>query len=304
MRRYSLAQLEAFLWICRLGTFRAAADHLHVTQPTISLRVSELEAALGISLFDKSGRGVVLTEQGARVRRFVEQGVGLLDQMDEMLGAEEPFEGVLRLGAIDTLAMTCLLQVVGMLETLYPLLRVELTVTSSSTLVELLDQKKLDIAFLGQPPANENCWFELVGSLPTAWIGGPGKFGPGQVATAQDLGRERILALPPPSRLRQIIEGWFANEQFPVPALSLCNDLSVITRLVVKGWAISVLPVCLVRQELAEGVVSICTTSAPLAALPLYVAGQPATRSAKVTQVVGQLSDLISASGIFSDGRG
>jgi DNA-binding transcriptional LysR family regulator len=299
MRRYSLAQLEAFLWICRLGTFRAAADHLHVTQPTISLRVSELEAALGIGLFDKSGRGVVLTEQGADVRRFVEQGIGLFDQMDEMLGAEEPFEGVLRLGAIDTLAMTCLLQVVGMLESLYPRLRVELTVSSSSNLVELLDDRKLDIAFLGQPPANENCWFELVGSLPTAWIGEGGKFGPGQIATPQDFCRQRILALPPPSRLRQIIEGWFANEKLPVPALSLCNDLSVITRFVVKGWAISVLPVCLVRQELQEGLVSICTPIAQLATLPLYVAGQPAARSAQVTQVVGQLSDLISASGIF-----
>jgi DNA-binding transcriptional LysR family regulator len=300
MRRYSLPQLEAFLWICRLGTFRAAADHLHVTQPTISLRLAELEAALGISLFDKSGRGVVLTEQGARVLRFVEQGIGLLDHMDEMIGAEEPFEGVLRLGAIDTLAMTCLLQVVGMLETLYPRLRVELTVTSSSKLAQLLDQKKLDIAFLGQPPADENCWFELVGSLPTAWIGERSKFAPGQIATAQGICRERILALPPPSRLRQIIEGWFANEKLPVPALSLCNDLSVITRFVVKGWAISVLPVCLVRQEVQEGLVSICTPTVPLAALPLYVAGQPATRSAKVTQVVGQLSDLISASGIFS----
>src|SRR5258706_16109957 len=120
MKRYSIAQLEAFMWICKLGTFRAAADHLNVTQPTVSLRISELESALGVRLFDKSGRGVILSDEGTLVRRYVEQGIGLLDQMDDMLLTEQPFNGLLRLGAIDALAMTCLPEVVGMLEASYP----------------------------------------------------------------------------------------------------------------------------------------------------------------------------------------
>lgn len=300
MKRYSIAQLEAFIWICKLGTFRAAADHLSVTQPTISLRISELETALGISLFEKSGRGVTLSAEGALVRRYVEHGIGLLDQMDGMLHLEQPFDGLLRLGSIDALAMTCLPEVVGMLEASYPDLRVNLTIATSTDLVDLLDQKNLDIAFLGEPARKESCWFELIGSLETAWVGGVGKFDQKATIAPEDLYRERVLTLQSPSRLHQIIDDWFANEKAPSPTLSVCNDISLITRFVAKGLAVSVLPVCVVRQELESGLIESYVPTLPLPALPLYVAGQPPARDARVVEAVRKMSDVIAAAGILA----
>ena len=52
--RYTLNQAEAFYWVAKLGSFRAAAAHLHLTQPTVSLRVRELEKNLGAELLDRS----------------------------------------------------------------------------------------------------------------------------------------------------------------------------------------------------------------------------------------------------------
>ena len=54
----TLRQLEAFYWIARLGSFHAAARHLHVAQPSVSARVRELERHLGVPLFERSGRGL------------------------------------------------------------------------------------------------------------------------------------------------------------------------------------------------------------------------------------------------------
>ena len=53
MSRFSLPQLEAFLWVARLGSFRAAGERLNVTQPTISLRIRDLETALGTRLLER-----------------------------------------------------------------------------------------------------------------------------------------------------------------------------------------------------------------------------------------------------------
>ncbi len=73
MRKFSLAQLEAFLWICRLGTFHAAAERLNLTQPTVSLRIRELESALGARLFERRGNGMRLSAEGTILLRYAER---------------------------------------------------------------------------------------------------------------------------------------------------------------------------------------------------------------------------------------
>ena len=59
-----LASLEAFLAIAETGSFSAAGERLHLTQPAVSKRIAVLEAQLGRRLFDRIGREVALTEAG------------------------------------------------------------------------------------------------------------------------------------------------------------------------------------------------------------------------------------------------
>lgn len=299
MKKYSLAQMEAFVAICRLGTYRAAAELLHVTQPTISLRIAELEDALGVKLFEKSGRGVAPTGQGLTVRRYLEQSIGLLDQMDGMIQAEQPFHGLLRLGAIDALAMTCLPEVVAMLESSYPDLRVDLTIANSSALEAMLHDRELDIAFLGEPARSDTCWFELVGLFETAWLGPAGVLAPGRTLDPDTLYRSRVLTLRSPSRLHQIIRDWFHAEKAPLPTLSLCNDISVIARFVAQGQGMSVLPTCILQREIADGTVARYPTQYPLADLPLYIAGQPIPRTVRVGEVMRRMSETVVRSDYF-----
>ena len=64
MKRLAIYHLETLLWIARLGTFRAAAERLNTTQPAISARVREIEEQLGVALFRREGRNMVLTARG------------------------------------------------------------------------------------------------------------------------------------------------------------------------------------------------------------------------------------------------
>ncbi|MEN9925330.1 MAG: hypothetical protein RL268_1456, partial [Pseudomonadota bacterium] len=67
MRKLAIYHLETLLWIARLGTFRAAAERLNTTQPAISARVREIESQLGVEIFRREGRGVVLTARGRQL---------------------------------------------------------------------------------------------------------------------------------------------------------------------------------------------------------------------------------------------
>jgi DNA-binding transcriptional LysR family regulator len=72
MKRIAIYHLETLLWIARLGTFRAAAERLNTTQPAISARVRELEDQLGIAIFQREGRRMVLTARGRELVRDCE----------------------------------------------------------------------------------------------------------------------------------------------------------------------------------------------------------------------------------------
>src|SRR5262245_45619725 len=79
---FDLADLRAFVAVAKLGTFRAAAEELHLSQPALSRRVEKLESALGVRLFQRTTRKVDLTAVG---REFSQRANDLLNGLEESL---------------------------------------------------------------------------------------------------------------------------------------------------------------------------------------------------------------------------
>jgi DNA-binding transcriptional LysR family regulator len=253
MRRFSLAQLEAFIWISRLGTFHAAAERLNLTQPSISLRIRDLETALGAKLFERRGNGMRLSAEGTILLQYAERGLAIFDELEERLRTGDPLQGRLRLGASDTFALTCLPDFIRTLEVTYPKLRVELTVANSTALANLLNHKTLDLAFMTDPRLNRSVTVEPIGQTDVAWMSSPGRrIGNGPLRP-RDVTGANILIVPPPSPIHTLITDWCTADGSPAPAFSTCNNIAVIARLILSGVAMSVLPVCVVRKELEAG---------------------------------------------------
>jgi DNA-binding transcriptional LysR family regulator len=80
--KFSLPDLQAFVAVAELGSFRAAADAVHLSQPALSRRIEKLEDALGVRLFDRTTRRVSLTTVG---RDFSRKARALLDDLDNSL---------------------------------------------------------------------------------------------------------------------------------------------------------------------------------------------------------------------------
>lgn len=172
MRRFSVAQIEALLAIARCGTFHAAARHINVTQPTISLRIKELEDAMGAALFDRRGRTAVPTAEGDIAIRYAREAMGLFDELETRLRTSNPLHGSIRLGVSEMVAMTCLPAIVAQMETEMPSLRVELTVENSYFLSRKVADNLLDVAFLSHTSALGAIRTSSLAYAPVAWVGG------------------------------------------------------------------------------------------------------------------------------------
>lgn len=104
--RDHLEKLHHFLHIAKSGSFRKAADVLHVTQPTLSYSIKLLEEVTGQPLFHRSSTGVKLTPSGVVLYEFCERYFIELDDLERRIRApEEPYAGLIRVGTYESLAV-------------------------------------------------------------------------------------------------------------------------------------------------------------------------------------------------------
>ena len=146
-----LRHLRYFLMIAREGTISRAAAALHVSQPSLSRQMQELERDLGVRLFDRGSRHVTLTESGIRLRRRAEEIVDLVGRTeDEFRLTADTLAGEVRIGGGETPAMDLLAEVISLFVETYPLVRFSLFSGNAENVSERLDSGRVDFGvFIG-----------------------------------------------------------------------------------------------------------------------------------------------------------
>ncbi|QFU02902.1 Glycine cleavage system transcriptional activator [Halomonas sp. THAF5a] len=132
--RLPLPTLRAFEAAARHGSFSAAADELHVTAAAVSHRIKALEESLGLPLFERKVRGVVLTEAGVRYQARIAEAFTLIDRATRELG-QPSLDGPLRVSAPQAFLQHALMPRVGDLQRRHPGL--ELTLVGDNRLADL-----------------------------------------------------------------------------------------------------------------------------------------------------------------------
>ena len=155
IRHASLRQLQVFEAIIRLGSFTRAADELFVTQPTVSMQTKKLADALGLPLFEHTGRQAKPTEAGAALyqscRAIFEILANLEMKVADLKGLKR---GRLRLGVITT-AKYFAPEILGEFCRLYPGIEVALKVSNRDRILERLGANEDDLYIMGQAPADQ-----------------------------------------------------------------------------------------------------------------------------------------------------
>jgi DNA-binding transcriptional LysR family regulator len=142
-------QLAAFCEVVERRSFSEAAARLGVTQPAVSLQLRSLERRLGQQLLDRSGRRVEPTEAGLRLYRNAQRLLALEQQLlDELADPGGELRGTFAVGASTGPAAVVIPVVLCEFQQANPGLAVELTVSDTSSVVELVAERRLEVGIV------------------------------------------------------------------------------------------------------------------------------------------------------------
>jgi len=248
----NVRQLEALIWVVRLGSFAAAAAQLNATQSTISLRIQELEQELGVLLFDRTNRKAHLTAKGRELLAYAEEAVALFSEIRYRIGARESLTGVVRIGVAELVAVTWLPELVSSLHREYPGLTLELDISLTANLFTRVREGDLDVVLIPGGQFDAGLVAQSLGFVEFVWMASPKLEVPEGSLTPSDLGALPILSLGADSYHHGPAEAWLATCRGHRRHTDVCNSMSVIASLTAAGLGVSLLPPCGYKTEIAS----------------------------------------------------
>lgn len=291
--RLTLAQLEAFYWAVELGSVQAAARQLHLAQPTVSLRLRDLENALGMQVFEKAGRGIRPTASGLSLLARAKTVLREIDRIREPPG-QAPVGGVARVGFAEGMAVVCLAPLVRALRQDYPALRPEFSVATSASLEPELIKHNLDLALLVNPAGHTGIRLIPLGLQPTSFMAAPSWGLRGRIRPA-DLRHIPIVSNPPPSAMFRQTQDWFATSGIEPARIDMCSSVTLSAHLIAAGVAVGVLPHKMVERQLGEGALEILDTDPPVIAGRVYAAYREGGESKVIDAILHSLRGVLSS---------
>jgi len=163
MERPSIRQLESLVAVADHKSFRRAADSLGISQPALSLQVQGAETTLGVQVFERDRRSVLITPAGEDIVGRARQALDAVDAVaDAARRRGEPLVGPLRLGVIPTVAPYWLPALLPAVRKKFPRLELILREEQTSRLLAMLNAGQLDIAFVALPVPGDLTAAQLV----------------------------------------------------------------------------------------------------------------------------------------------
>lgn len=249
--RFTLRQLEVFAATARTGSTRAAAGRVARSQSAASTALADLEAALGVALFDRVGRRLLLNEQG---RALLPRAVSLLDQSAELQGVFAVAQpGPLRMAASLTIGEYLLPDIVARWQAAHPQHAVQLVIANTSGVIDAVAGFEADIGFIEglkthadiavQPWLSDEMVLFVAPSHPLA----------GRPARKGDLAAAAWVMREPGSGTREAADRWLLQH---LPQLQVAFELGsseAIKRVVAAGAGVGCLSRYTVGEALAQG---------------------------------------------------
>ena len=251
-----IRQLKAFLAIAEAKTFTAGARMTNITQAAISMQIRQLEDEVGIPVFTRTPRRVILTEAGEhllnRARRILREHDAAIAEIAELAGAEH---GRLRIGSAS--AMFATQQLPKILQKLKDRFhRAEITVLSgtSQTLGERIMHGELDIAFVSLPVENSNLQTELLFSDEIVAIANPKHpLAKEKLISAAQLAGENLILGEKGGNTRRMVDDFFAAASVRPNVVMELSRQEAINQMVENNMGVGIAGKKTVSEEIKAG---------------------------------------------------
>ena len=152
--------LEVFVKLVEMVSFSLAAEELHISQPTVSLHIKQLEEELNTPLFIRSTRELKITEEGSSL---YQEAKDLLRQRENLIGRfRNPHQKVLRIGASTIPAGYIIPAILTAFQQAHSDILIQVEEQNSSETIKRVSSRKVDAGIVGMKTEDENCEFKAI----------------------------------------------------------------------------------------------------------------------------------------------
>ena len=256
MASLNLHHLRLFRAVALDGTLTGAAGRLNLSPSALSAQLRALEASIGHDLFERRGRGLVLTEAGRIALDHAEAIFRTADDLSATLAQDRGGQRALKVGALATLSrnfqMRFLAPALGRTEA-----PIVLRSGTQGDLLAALAALALDVVLTDQaPPAGGPARFRVqrLDAQPVALIGTPGRVGG---TLAELIAREPLILPPPDSALRAGFDALVAGLDLRPRVAAEVDDMAMMRLLARADAGLALIPPIVVQDELAQGALQV-----------------------------------------------
>jgi len=249
-----IRHLKAFLAVSRLSSFSKAADRLGYAQSSVSAQIKILEDELGVQLFDRLGRSILLTQAGERLMPYAERIIDLADETRAEIGGGSEPEGSLTIRVPESLGVYRLAPVIYEFGSLFPRIRLNLMNCAHETLQKELRNGAIDLAFLlAESFQGADLAVEALGSERLVLVASPRNgLARKSLVRTRDLAKETLFLSKVDCSYRRLFEGILGEEGIPLEATRTFHSVAFLKRCVMAGSGITILPEVTISDEIAK----------------------------------------------------
>lgn len=249
----NLRFVETFLWVARLGSFSAAAERLGATQASVSHRIATLEQELGVALFDRDSRSVVLTPAGLRAIPKAEEILRAAAEFQLAIAEPGQIQGSVSLGTNDVIAHSLLSRIMARVRQRYPGITIDLQIETSSANTRALFDRRIDIA-LGMGTIDDDRIINAqYGAFVPVWVASSDFLLPDGKLGLADLANRPLLTFSRDSVPYRALMKQFADAGLNALSVSNINALITMIDLAVAGFGATALPRAVLGKHLGAG---------------------------------------------------
>ena len=285
MDMVNLDLYRVFYTVAKSGSLTKAAEELYISQPAVSRSIKQLEMQLGVTLFTRTHRGMVLSAQGGKVIfAEVERALTLLGDAEKRIAEmKTSATGKLRIGASDTIFEYFLADKIVDFHEKFPAVKIDLVADFTPDTIEKLKQDKLDVAFVNLPitPQPE---LKLHGNcmrLNDVFIAGE-KFAPlaENKLSFAELKNQPLILMEKNTVARRSLDNFLGSLGVELQPSIEVGSWDLMKRLVVRGMGIGVIPREYVTPALEDKTLFEITTDV---ALPVRSVGMLLKKNAPIS---------------------
>lgn len=289
---FDFKDLDTFLAVVALGSFRRAAERLNTTQPAVSQRIAGLERALGTRLIDRDTRRIMPTPPGRALLAFAERIVQLRVETIRAIADPAEVSGTLRIGASETIVHTWLSELLRRANSALPRLSLEIEVDISPRLLDRLTAREIDVALMVGPVAAPGIQSCPLARYPVAFVASPDLERPGPGAGIEELSRYPLVTFSRGTKPFQAVHDLFRRRPDLPARLHATASLGTAVRLSLDGIAIAAIPNVVVAREIARGDLVVIDTTCRLPDLDFVAAWIGDRASLAVDALVGMAVEI------------